>query len=282
MRTRQLPVGVVLILLMFGLTACFRDAGTNSPGPTVVNVVDIIPTATRTNTPIPSFTPAREAQATKTMIVGGPPTGDEEADGEEGEATTVPTFTRVPDDEATLAPPGFADTGISPTPSLTPTLIPGTLLPTPTSIPEELDECIYYVQSGDTLFSIAANFDMFPDDFYAVNPELAINPNILDIGQALRIPGCVSDQDGIIETPDPNATPGSDTTQSSDDGDSTEGTSAPTGTQTYTVQAGDTLYSIAVRFGVTVDDIVAATDFLITENTIIREGDVLIIPAPSQ
>jgi LysM repeat protein len=52
--------------------------------------------------------------------------------------------------------------------------------------------------------------------------------------------------------------------------------------QTYVVQPGDNLFRIALRFGVTVQDIVDATPFLVNENTVIRPGDVLYIPAPPQ
>lgn len=275
-------LGAILLLLMLGLTACFKDAANSNPNPTVVNVNDLLPTATatRANSPVPTFTPGSQAQASKTLIVGGPPV---EEDDMTGTAGAVPTFTEVPPGEATVPPPGFGDTGVSPTATRTATTLPGTLQPTPTPVPEELDECLYYVQSGDTLFSIAGSYAMFPEDFYPVNPELAANPNILDIGQAIRIPGCVSDNDGIVETPDPSGTidPGP-TTEGGTPATQTSGTALPGGAQTYTVQQGDTLFSIALRFGVTVQDIVNATEFLITENTIIREGDVLIIPAPSQ
>jgi LysM repeat protein len=171
---------------------------------------------------------------------------------------------------ATLAPPGFSDTGISPTPQDIASNPLATLQPTPTEFVEE-DECVYTVQSGDTLFSIATSYGFFPEDFQAINPELAVNPNSLYIGQKLNIPECddgtgtpspSTDGEGDVATPTP------------------EGNTAPPGSQTYIVQAGDTLFSIALRFNVTVDAIVAATDFLVSAETIIRPGDVLIIPPP--
>ena len=50
----------------------------------------------------------------------------------------------------------------------------------------------------------------------------------------------------------------------------------PPAQQTYTVQAGDTLYSIAARFGTTVDAISQANG--ISDPTQIGVGDVLVIP----
>ena len=44
----------------------------------------------------------------------------------------------------------------------------------------------------------------------------------------------------------------------------------------YTVQAGDTLFSIAQRFGVSLDDVVEANN--ITNPDVIYEGDTLTIP----
>ncbi|MEO8456398.1 MAG: polysaccharide deacetylase family protein [Chloroflexota bacterium] len=50
----------------------------------------------------------------------------------------------------------------------------------------------------------------------------------------------------------------------------------PAGTTTYTVQQGDTMYSIAQRFGVTVDTITSANN--IADATNISVGQVLVIP----
>ena len=49
------------------------------------------------------------------------------------------------------------------------------------------------------------------------------------------------------------------------------------GTIRYTVQAGDTLWSIAQRFNTTVDEIVALNN--ITNPNLIFPGQVLLIPA---
>src|SRR5690606_5356536 len=50
------------------------------------------------------------------------------------------------------------------------------------------------------------------------------------------------------------------------------------GDNTYTVQAGDTMFSIARSFGLTVEELAAANN--IANPNIIDVGDVLIIPSP--
>lgn len=268
-KTHPIRLGLIFIFLMMSLSACFRDAGNGNSSPTLVNVSDLLPTQTRvrTNTPPspPTFTPDTQMAATKTLVVGGPPI-ETTSDPNGSPTVFVPTFTSVPLGDATLAPPGFGDTGLSPTPTPTMTTTLSPLESTPTAV-ENQDECIYSVQGGDTLYSIALEYDLLPEDFYPVNPELQVNPNSLYIGQEIRIPGCVSDGTPTVNPVGTQATPQSQT-------------SVPAGTQAYTVAEGDTLYSIATRFGVTVQAIVDATPFLVNENTIIRPGDVLVIPAP--
>lgn len=275
----------ISILLLFGLTGCFKDAADSNSAPTQqqVDVQEIQRAQTSTSAPIPSATPTiniptftpSSPTISKTDVIGGPPVenaDESEVDNETEEVddpptatqTTRPSETPVPPDIATVAPPGFSDTGISPTPSPThtPSQVPG--LPTPTPLEDE-DECVYLVQGGDTLFSIARDFELFPEDFIAINAELAANPDSLYIGQELQVPNCIPEDDDEEDRPTPTDT-------------RTLATNPPTGTQAYVIQNGDTLYSIALDFDVTVADIVAANDFLINENTTIFPGDTLLIP----
>jgi LysM repeat protein len=62
-------------------------------------------------------------------------------------------------------------------------------------------------------------------------------------------------------------------------GEEGEDTAGATGEGTYTVQAGDTLFSIATSYGLTVDELAAANG--IENVNFIDVGQVLIIPAPS-
>jgi len=98
----------------------------------------------------------------------------------------------------------------------------------------------YVVQAGDTLYKIAARYGVTVSAIVTAN-NIA-NPNLINIGQVLVIPA-----------------------------------SAPTtSTVRYVVQAGDTLYKIAARYGVTVSAIVTANN--IANPNLIYPGQVLIIP----
>lgn len=282
----------VLGIALLVLSGCFREAADSQSKPTQrevnLNTVQQNYTQTPTQRPtIPTFTPA-PTKPPVTDVVGGPPVedntqGEGEQPTEEGlpptetpTRTPTPTATNVPPDIATVAAPNYGDAGISPTPSYTPTPSQAPNLPTPTDVEVLVDECVYVVQGGDTLFSLALDYGLTPEDFYPVNPELFANPNSLYIGQEIRIPDCDSDAEG-----DESATPTELEVTTEPEGVPTE-LPQPTleGVQTYAVQQGDTLFSIGLNFGVTVEDIVAANEALTSASSIIYPGDVLIIPTP--
>jgi LysM repeat protein len=103
----------------------------------------------------------------------------------------------------------------------------------------------YVVQRGDTLATIAQKFGVSINDLIKANN--ITNPDTILVGQTLTIPTA----EAVASTPAPAA-------------------------RTYTVQPGDTLAKIAVRFGVTVQDLVKAND--LTNPDTIRVGQVLRIP----
>lgn len=264
---QSVQITAVMAVLMLALAGCFKDAGEGKAAPTQrqVNVRDVEQQRTPSITPtsqaiLPTFTPQTPTHS-KTLIIGGPPAGDEVIEESETTNTPVPSATDVPPDVATVAPPGFGNSGISPTPSRTFTTSPVPGQPTPTAL-ATLDECIYVVQGGDTLFSIARQFDLFPEDFYPINPELQSSPDSLYIGQQIQIPDCI---------------PAGATEDSSSAGaGSSTATAAPSGTQTHTVQNGDTLFSIALRYSVSLSALLSANS--LNESSIIYPGQVLIIP----
>src|SRR5574341_723841 len=109
----------------------------------------------------------------------------------------------------------------------------------------------YTVQRGDSLYRIALQCGTTVAAIQAAN---GLTGTIIFVGQQLIIPGARSASGAPANT-----------------GGSTA--SAPGGT--YTVQRGDTLYGIAIKFGTTINAIKSANG--LTTNTI-RIGQVLAIP----
>jgi LysM repeat protein len=118
-----------------------------------------------------------------------------------------------------------------------PTVVVSTPRATPTSGYTQ-----YVVRAGDWVYSIARDFDVHPEDLIAANgltPPYALEP-----GEVLRIP--------------PPAPP------------------PPEGSVIYRVQAGDTVFSIARRFGIDPQEIIDSNDLPAPYR--LDVGDRLIIP----
>jgi LysM repeat protein len=315
-RAYPFSVGTLILLgLVLVLSGCFREASDGDADPTQreVSLQDVqaqqsltprptVNTATPTETlePIPL---ASSPTLDETLIVGGPPAeGDSEAapDVPPTDAPTqtpaddtdtpqptltptapppspTPTITTVPLSVATMQRPGYADTGISPTPSDTPQPTE-TVLATPTDV-VPIDECVYLVQGGDTILQISRDLDISVEEIYAENPELRLSPDNLRIGQQIRIPGCVSGDDADAGPSDDDGAASADNTPAPED--TTPQPTLDGGFRLHVVQSGDTLFRLATRYDTTVDAIVAANDSLISENTPIFPGDELLIP-PSE
>ncbi len=135
-------------------------------------------------------------------------------------AAVVATESETDESPATTAP--VAVVVISPTPTPTPTPV-GT--PTPTPAPTPL---IHRVRPGDTLSEIAQFYSVSIEALQSIN-EIA-NPNDLFSGQELRLPP------GAVVP---------------------EGRPVP---RAHVVQDGDTLSAIAVRFGVSLQDLLDEND----------------------
>ncbi len=123
-------------------------------------------------------------------------------------------------------------------------VIPGCV---PTTPPPPTTNCfVYVVKPGDTLFSLALRFNTTVSDIALRNH--IVNPNLIFVGQKLTI--CPK---GVAPPPAP-----------------------PVACATYIVKPGDTLYSIALRFGTTVQAIALANN--IVNPNLIFVGQTLCIP----
>jgi LysM repeat protein len=115
----------------------------------------------------------------------------------------------------------------------------------------------YTVVAGDTLAVIASRFNTTPEAIVQLNGLK--NPNVLALGQSLKIPG---------KAPASGSAGGST---------STGGTTGASGAGTYTVQAGDTLGKIAARYGTTVSALLQLNG--LTNPDVIAIGQKLKVPA---
>lgn len=195
----------------------------------------------------PSETPTTEVIVVETSDPGT---------GEDGQPVASATFITP---NSPLDPP-IVDT---PIPTFTPT-IEGLdpLQPTPTDPFDSQngtntdDDCLYTVVSGDTLYRIALANDTSVSALREANPDL--QGDTIFPGDTLNLPDC---GDNIVRAPTNTPEP--------------EITTQP-GQRIHTVASGETLFIIAQRYGITVQDIVNANN--LTNPNRISPGQQLIIP----
>lgn len=123
------------------------------------------------------------------------------------------------------------------------TLQIGEILRIPTKEIYEEEENIYIVKKGDSLYSIANKYNTTVDELKRINN---LTSNILSIGQVLKLP---SDKASNVEKEE--------------------------NTISYTVQKGDSLYSIARKYDTTIDRI---KDLNNLTTNLLSIGQVLLIP----
>lgn len=123
------------------------------------------------------------------------------------------------------------------------TLQIGEVLRIPTKEIYEEEENIYIVKKGDSLYSIANKYNTTVDELKRINN---LTSNILSIGQVLKLP---SDKANNVEKEE--------------------------NTISYTVQKGDSLYSIARKYNTTIDRI---KDLNNLTTNLLSIGQVLLIP----
>jgi LysM repeat protein len=145
---------------------------------------------------------------------------------------------------------------------------------TPTQfLPEVLQGCEYTIVSGDTLFRIALRNNISLAALLSAN-NLS-ETSIIRPGQVIQIPGCGAQATAtppppsdVIAPVEPNAAPA--TLESGVP-------SAAASQAVHRVRAGDTLYDIAVRYGVTIRAILAINN--IPNPDRLQIGQEIIIPA---
>ncbi len=152
----------------------------------------------------------------------------------EGEPTPLPiaTPTSTPTPAPTPTPHPTATPLPTPAPSTPPAPTPSPLPPTATATPASQGGITYVVQRGDTLFSIAKRFGVTVEQLRQLNG--IGSDNLIHTGQRLIISTAP-----ITVTPPPPPPLGATSTP------------LPNGTLIHIVQHGETLYSIARRYGVT-------------------------------
>jgi LysM repeat protein len=224
------------IIKVFGPSAA-PAAGPASPTPQLAALTK--PTSTVTPTRRPTRTPTEAPTITPSteMSATVPLTSTVAI------TATVEVTATLPAEAPTLAP--TAEPTATPTATETPTATP-TATAAPTQIP---GRTTYKVKSGDTLSSIASQFGISWQELAAAN---GLNSrSTLRIGQELVVPlpgGSVA----------PTAAPPAQ---------------SPT---TYTVQSGDSLSSIAQRYGITWQELANANG--LTGSSRLNVGQKLIIP----
>jgi LysM repeat protein len=165
----------------------------------------------------------------------------------------------------------------------------------------------YVVKAGDTLSAVAAKFGITLQSLAAANPQIS-NMNQIMPGQVLTLPSSAGGSTGGMDltttpqaggggptfTPVPAVNGGATPTVIPNAGSEISPTSEPTpsngaastsipntGSGTfYTVKAGDSLGSIAVRFNTTLQAILNANPTITNKNTIVV-GQVVFVPSSS-
>jgi len=190
----------------------------------------------------------------------------------------IEVIARQPTDVATLTP--------LPRPS--PTRPPNTPRPpTPTPLPRTL---IHVVVSGDTLFGIAAQYSVTGDSIIEANADVMDSPHRLSIGQELRIPISGPDSPELAQAPAPEDHPAEAAAGASARTGEGERVAAKDETApgealvpmadpvTYSVQAGDTITTVAGVVGLPAEELVRLnSEKLANAEVALLPGDELVV-----
>ncbi|HVU12647.1 MAG TPA: LysM peptidoglycan-binding domain-containing protein [Phototrophicaceae bacterium] len=172
-------------------------------------------------------------------------------------------------------------------PTSTPTaLTPPTLIPTPTetaivvqpaasSTTEGQAQTVlimtsYTVRYGDTLSTIAVRFGLTTQQLADAND--IVNPNLVRVGQILKIPQLGTATPMPTSTPVPSSTTPPIILPTA----TSTATAIPVQPMTYQVQPGDNLYRISVKLNVPIVQLIEANGILDANRIFV--GQILIIP----
>ena len=134
-----------------------------------------------------------------------------------------------------------------------------------------VDPATYTVQSGDWVYKIARMFNITPVALLQANPIIGTN-QIVYPGQELVIPGV-----NQSETSSEEQAPVESNTVEDENATSIMAPANTLSTDTYEVKAGDTMFSISQKLGVSVDALSATND--ISETFMIYAGQTLAVPS---
>ena len=123
-----------------------------------------------------------------------------------------------------------------------------TLTPRPPGVGEVSPECIHTVSGGDTVYGIALQYDSTVEDMRTANPSLSGDNPIIFPGQQLVIASCAELQSGEFVSPvSAVVTPAPALIVM---------TSMPFGFRVHIVRSGETLFNIALNYGLTTEDLI--------------------------
>ena len=184
-----------------------------------------------------------------------------------GTATTFPTLTLTTVPPTRTPPPPVTQSPTQEVGSATPTPLPQTGGPPPNP------DTTYIIRPGDSLLAIAIQHNISLEQLLDANGMNNVNVLILP-GQTLKIPT----GDASATVPPPAAPPAEPTSAPAVQAPAPAEpvNNDPVGRITHTVRAGDSLWTIANRYGKTVDDLVALNGFK-SVNQFLGIGDELLI-----
>jgi LysM repeat protein len=241
-RTAWIAVGLLVVGLMSG---CTLSGAQPAPQTTLVGDTGL-PTATVQPTQeviiIPTTAPTNDVFGTATA-------GAAQGQTPSGEVTTEAT-----EAGGVVNPTSAGPTATGAVPTATQPMLATATGQTGTGTNGQCP-ATHTVAAGENLFRIALLYGIDWHDLAAANG--ITNEGALQIGEVLTIPGCQQNAQPTAAAPGATAAPG--------------------GAQTYTVQVGDNLFRIALKFGIAWQSLAAFNN--ITDPASLQVGQVLQIPA---